>query len=270
MKNWIKAFSFLLGVGLLIKSYPFVNSDSKSSTIKLAEREQRTLAQSFEPKEKFPSNQSQLDPSQMKDKRLKATPKTIQESIEALNQLRSCYEKEGSCQFPQSDPKSEYFAIGQKIKNSLLKLQDRVSRNQIKDESIAEIARNFLKVPDGHVKEAALHLISTQEPSPKNLQAILDEIINYHDAKLIAHAMLELQRYLGTSDEAIIHPALAQALTQGSPLVSEQVSRFIFPFLNTKSLTLYRSTLNRLNIGSGASNKLRNALNEHSKQQRAA
>ncbi len=190
--------------------------------------------------------------------------KNLSDQFSDLKKIEECYQNEGSCGFPMTDPKSEFFAIGQRLKTDLLKLQNEVMDQQRKDEQISEMARHFLKIADGHVKEAALHLMATQEPSEDNLESLLNDIIAYHDAKLIQQGMLELRRYLGNKqNESKIHQALANAMRTGSPFVAEQISKNLNAFINEDSLPLYMKTMSQLSKGSHTHKNLKNAINDY-------
>ncbi len=181
-----------------------------------------------------------------------------------LKKIEKCYEKEGTCGFPQTDPKSEYFAIGERLKKDLLKMQNFVVNNNIKNEKISEIANHFLATPDGHVKKAAMHLMATQETDLNSLDSLLNNVINYHDSQLIEQAMLELKRYLGNEqNESKINNALIRAMKSGAPFVSTEVSKHLGPFLNQKSYPLYKSTLDTVSKGSHTHKNLKNVIAEY-------
>ncbi len=186
-----------------------------------------------------------------------------------LQQLENCYKSEGQCGFDLSDPKAEHFAIGQEIKKELLKIQFQAQKHKLQSPELAEIARHHLKNPDGHVKEAALHLMSTQETSEDNLDSILNEIIMYHDAHLIQHALLEMTRYLGQGYDQKIHQSLSRALAQGAPFVSLEIAKGLQPFINTASFGIYSNLLTQLGTGSKTRNLLKVNLEEFERRQSA-
>lgn len=192
------------------------------------------------------------------------------DSRSRLKKLDRCYHTEGLCGFEQKDPKSEYFAIGQQIKKELLKIQYQVSNENQQSGEIRDLALHYLKSPDGHVKEAALHLLATQPVSEQGLEALLNDILAFHDASLIAPAMLELTRYLNQGSDERIHDALITALLTGSPLVSEQVAKNISPFISAQSLEQYQKLLEKMSLGSVTYQNLKASLQEFTKKQTAA
>lgn len=264
---------FLVGASLLYfnqdsrSERAIVEAPKKEMTRDVASKKLKAVKKKVAPSKKIAKN----IPKTSKEIAAFDPNKSLNDQWKHLKEIEDCYEKEGSCGFPQSDPKSEFFAIGRRLKKDLLKLQSEVMDQQRKDEQISEIARHFLKVADGHVKEAALHLMSTQEKSQDNLESLLTEIIAYHDAKLIEQGMLELRRYLGNkANESKIHQALSKAMRTGSPFVAEQISKNLNPFINEDSLPLYMKTMSQLSKGSHTHKNLKNAINEYQRLLQAA
>lgn len=196
-------------------------------------------------------------------------PQSAVKAEDRLQQLEDCYQTEGQCGFDLSDPKAEHFAIGQEIKKELLKIQFQAQKYKLQSPEFAEIARHHLKNPDGHVKAAALHLMSTQEISAENLDSILNEIILYHDAHLIQHAMLELTRYLGQAYDQKIHHGLSRALAQGAPFVSLEIAKGLQPFINSASFGIYSHLMTQLGAGSKTRSLLKVSLEEFERRQSA-
>lgn len=195
---------------------------------------------------------------------------TKSDVFERLPVLLRCYQVEGACGFSQKDPKAEFFAIGQQIKKELLVLQDQVFESGEKNDRLSQWARQTMSIPDGHVKSAALHLMSTQEPSQENLLTILDEILDYHDAGLIQQAMLELDRYKDAASRNLILTRLEKVMLHGSPLVATEVSRYLSLFMDSKNLGQFQSWLSKLTFGSESYRNLKSQIENFRKAQTAA
>lgn len=192
------------------------------------------------------------------------------ESVEKkLDDTFQCYVSE-NCNFPKTDPKSYYFAVGQQLKNDILQFQAQVIKHRIVSPRIQNMALFYLKAEDGHVKAAALHLLSTQPVAEKSVDAIINEILNYHDSMLINHALLELLRYLGSSSEDKIHQALNKAIRTGAPFVSREITNHIEPFINQNSLRYYQETLSTLSQSTLIYKTLKTRIEEFSRKQTAA
>lgn len=182
------------------------------------------------------------------------------------NLLRQCFKldncyKEKCDSIPSNDPREYELTIGQKIKNRLLYLAEIVEDEKLSSESVSVIARYFLSNPDGHVKEAALQLISTQTPSEKNLESITKNILSYHDMELAEFALTEFQKYyLNAEYRTSIDNSLINTLIGGSLLTRESVSKNIFPFLTAENIERFESFLKTTEPGSKVNSYLGEAI----------
>ena len=150
------------------------------------------LTVKFEKKEN--SRKNKRSPATSSEK-ISSTPerKIASANLKPLNQeqillneiakLSDCYEKQ--CFGPSPDPRTEYYKLGQQLKIKLAEYNSYVTKYALKNVQINNVALQFLAHSDGHVQEVALDLLSTQDPSEQNLDAILENIINGFDAELI-------------------------------------------------------------------------------------
>ena len=189
------------------------------------------------------------------------TPKAAEE----LARLKTCYDVD--CGYSRRYPMDYEYAVGRDIKKVLSSFAMQVANDGLKSGAIAAIAREFLANDDGHVKEAALHLMATQSASEENLQALLEHVVAGIDATLIEHAMLELRRYSREDHLKMIHVALADAMVTGTPFVSEAVSQNIGLFINHDSLAFFRALTRQISPDSRVSDHLRASLEDFSKRQ---
>lgn len=174
--------------------------------------------------------------------------------------LASCYQRD--CGFPSSYPREYANVLGQKLKAQLLSFADYAQATGARDPEIAETAREQLDNEDGHVKEGALRLMATQDPSRENRDAILGGVIASHDENLVPQALLELRRYdLTNSPE--IHAGLAEALVTGDPFVASAIARDVGPFINASTFESYSAALARLSPGTKPYEGLRAALKQY-------
>ncbi|RZA05750.1 MAG: hypothetical protein EOP11_12090 [Proteobacteria bacterium] len=182
----------------------------------------------------------------------KKAPAEVAQEVDSLfarvNKVHACYS--GGCDFPETDPRSYNFAVGLELKSNLYTLATTAAANELKSEAIASLAREQLKSEDGHVQEAALALLATQEPSEANLTAVLDNVITGYDAQLIQAAMKQLQRYPSEGDQERIAAALSSAMTTGSPFVAREVSSAIEPFMQPRTVPIYEEAVASITEGS--------------------
>ena len=184
--------------------------------------------------------------------------------------LLKCYEKE-TCNYPKNDPREYKLTVGQEIKKALKRPFKKVIRGeQIDTKFWTKIAITSLSIPDGHVKEAALDLLSTQEPNPSAFEKIISEVIKYHDPLLIEQALAELQKYKEPKYQKRIYETLSQVLSTGSVLVKKEVAENIGPFLNKDSLPYFQNSLQKMNPRSSTRTVLYKILQDYSRQQTGA
>ena len=192
-------------------------------------------------------------------------PASVSPLIKELDRLQRCYETE--CGYDRSYPQAYGYAVGREIKRVLIDLAV-VSRTQhIQLSEIARVARHHLENDDGHVKEGALRLLATQEPSSESLHSILNHVIGDTDAQLIEPALYELRRYTSPTDRAFIHEKLSASLLTGAPFVAEKISQNLAPFLDSASYTTYSQAAARASEGSRIRSNLRAQLSDYQKRQ---
>lgn len=158
------------------------------------------------------------------------TIRSISQAEEEVSRLSACYE--GGCAYPETDPASYEFAVGQDMRKTLLGLRDLAVREHKVDGEAALIARRQLENSDGYVQEAAISVLSTQPPNIDNLEAILAHVIGGFDENLVPAAMQELARYQGSDERNKIWQALSDAMLTGSPMVGRAITEHISVFLH--------------------------------------
>lgn len=204
---------------------------------------------------------------------LKAPPISLDQQKLAATELKSlmgCYYSE-SCDFPNNDPRQYKLEVGQKIKSKLHQAHLRIQRQQEpKPENWATLSAQALTIEDGHVKQAALEVLSNLEPNPEAFEKILKEVLGYHDASLIPLAMAELQKYEGTGQKQKIYATLAQVLQTGSLMVRKEVINHLDPWLNKKSLPYFETALKNLNPDSNIHSSLYKMIKEYQRQSTGA
>ncbi|MBL6988844.1 MAG: hypothetical protein ISR65_03665 [Bacteriovoracaceae bacterium] len=188
-------------------------------------------------------------------------------ALEQLSQVEACY-TEQSCNFPDSDPREYDLMVGKKLKGQLMELYDNALDNKVDEIQLSNIAHHYIQLPDGHVKEGALMLFSTIPPNEDNLEAILKNIVAYHDANLMKKALIELQRYLDNpSWGALIFNSFRQCLLNGSHFASKQLAKSVGPFLNDQNIGLYENLLDHLSAGKQTKQLLADSIKKYKKYQ---
>ncbi len=185
-------------------------------------------------------------------------------SIE-LRKIFKCYEQL-NCPFSQSDSRAYDLAVGKKLKEKINEISEYVEEANIEDERIAALARKYLSVEDGHVKEAALLLLSTQPTSEDNLNSILDEVIDYHDSALLPVAFLEFEKYENESDRQMIEESLFKNMKSGSILVREGISKNLLTMINERNKEKVVMFMQSLPSDSNMRRNLQNSIERYEEQ----
>lgn len=180
----------------------------------------------------FSSYQSEKDI----DRSLASSDTSESQIQREIQSLKDCYSKK--CNFSDQDPRMHDLALGQAIKEKLYQIKSQ-ALNEKSNPKYSKIARDFLKIEDGHVKEAALALLSTQPISKENFQAIVQNVLKYHDDALIEDAMIELERYQKLGNQEEITNAFTESFQTASPMIKEKIAKGIFPFINEDNFNKY-------------------------------
>lgn len=170
----------------------------------------------------------------------------LKNKFKSLKELQECYEEEDSCNFPSEDPREYFLAIGQELKKSLKELYKYVIEQKIVNKTVVDIANNFLQISDGHVKEAALMLLSTQPTEFIDPGVIASNVVDYHDTRLIPLAMDIFSRFEDEDSLRLINNSFKKCMNNGSHYVANKIALLLRPFLNEDNLQEYRHLLDNL------------------------
>jgi hypothetical protein len=163
----------------------------------------------------------------------------ISKKIKKISHLHSCFSSR-NCGFSKGDSRSYDLDLGKAIKRELEELYEEVVDREVVSAKISSLGREFLKSSDGHIKEAALMLLSTQEPSSDNLNTILEEAISFHSAPLAELAIIELSKYKKEEWQESIDQSFLSNLKTGSVIVRQTLAKNISKFLNEANESKYK------------------------------
>lgn len=194
------------------------------------------------------------------------TSKEEEERRQALNKIlttQACYENQ-QCDFPQTDPKSYEYAVGQSLAQQLRVFRQRFPAATV---DLNTLAREYVASPDAFVQSEALDILATLPTSPENLKALSEGVETSTDPSLIQKSLVEFKRYLGTPQEAQVHETLAKIIDSGAHFTSQTVAEEIAPFINASSLERYRRTVTNMSAETTAAKNLQTALEEFERHQ---
>lgn len=186
----------------------------------------------------------------------------IHNYFDEVRELKKCYIEDCQIQKQKSDPRTEYFTIGQQIRQKLLNILEITNMHKLVDSEISDLAREFIENSDGHVQEIALDLLSTQPTSIENLKAILNNVISGNDAELIEQGLLELRRYHSQEENKFIQQSLASAIVYGAPFVSQTISAHSRLFLNNFNFDYFDDLLKQIDPLTIVGKNLKTALQD--------
>jgi hypothetical protein len=169
----------------------------------------------------------------------------FKKKLQAISHIATCFESR-SCGFSKEDSRSYDLELGNSLKREIYKLYEDVADQEIEAQWVSDVARKYMNVSNGHVKEAALMLMSTQPPSSENLDSILDDVISFHSAPLAELAMVELSKYQKESWKSQIDKSFLDNLSRGSLLVRQTLAKNISTFLNDGNREIYESFIESL------------------------
>jgi len=184
----------------------------------------------------------------------------IHDLFNEVRQLKTCYTDE--CHLEKSDPRTEYYNLGQKIRLKLLDILEIISANKLIDTNISIFAREFIGSSDGHIQEVALDLMSTQPISRDNLESILNYIINGNDSELIEQGLLELRRYRSQEELEIIQRSLANAMIYGAPFVAQTIAQYSYLFIDNQNFDYFDLIIKQVDPESIVGSNLKTALQD--------
>ncbi|OUR96748.1 hypothetical protein A9Q84_10430 [Halobacteriovorax marinus] len=161
------------------------------------------------------------------------------QKLKQLDDLENCLDSR-KCGFSNSDSREYDLEVGRAIKVELEKLYEYISDEEIEDEWVSELGRRYIQFEDGHIKEAALMLLSTQAPSDKNLEVVLSEVISFHSAPLVELGLLELTKYKTPVWNRRIDESFMKNLNSGSLVVRQLLAKKISQFLTNDNRAMYK------------------------------
>lgn len=181
-----------------------------------------------------------------------------------MKKIENCLDE--NCSYPDNDPREYSLSVYKDLSLRVSRYKDFWARSWSRIElDQQKYIISLLKLDDGFVKKEILSLLSSLPKSEanKHLNLILNDVIGYHDSKLIPVAMTLLARTKTPENEIKVSKALSTAIKQGSPHVSEEISKNIHKFISPRTAHLYEETLPKLPKAAAETTFLTSALTEY-------
>lgn len=180
-----------------------------------------------------------------------------------IDNLKNCYVTQ-DCDFPNNDPREYDIALGKALQQEILAELARARSSATERDLLAAQARELLKgTDDKFVHSACLEVLSSQEPSIENMDAVAEGLSGTADPMLMDQAMSLLKTYIGTPFENPAQAFLAQTIQSGAHFAGEKTAENIMPFINDRSLSYYENALKNMASGTSAKHRLESALKEY-------
>ncbi|MGZ3703174.1 MAG: hypothetical protein ACXWSD_15430, partial [Bdellovibrionota bacterium] len=145
-------------------------------------------------------------------------------SLDDIHRLEACYQSQ-TCNVPHSDARDYRRAVSEALAVALAEHFTNFGAD-------AELARSEILSPEPLVQAVALRMLGTLPPSGENLSALGNGLRNASDPALIAGAVSELRRYLGTSYETDAQKIVEEIVGYGAVVEARQAASMVSPFIN--------------------------------------
>ena len=153
------------------------------------------------------------------------------------------------CSYPDGDSREYELSVYRDLNIKIDKLYRIILDDGIEDEAISKLARHYLSLEDGYVKESALNLMSTQPPSVQSFTALKNHVFKFHDPLIARQGMAELLKYRELYSGEITS-VLVDTLKTGGISVREAVSKDLASFITAENLLQFISVRSRYQMGS--------------------
>lgn len=176
--------------------------------------------------------------------------------------LLNCFEQE-NCDYPQTDPKSYYFAVGDDMKTFLSEVKQSFAIGDLTGNETREIAHKFLRVPNGHVQSKAIEILESLPVSEDTYKVLELALQDNFDSVLLLKSLSLLTNYHQHGFSHRIDNMFQSLISSGGHFVRQNLSSRLLPFINEDNVESYRLTASRMSADSLECRQLNTTLNEY-------
>ncbi len=166
--------------------------------------------------------------------------------IPALTALKRCYFAD-NCGFGAANSRDgleAHFAVSQAIVGQLKALPGQASEFEQ-----AELAREFLAFPDGHVQAEALAMAARLPPDPNTVNAAVAALADSYDSVLFKQAFPVLQQWQSQGMRSGYDEMLLSVVHTGGWHAAQAVAENLTPFLNEANVAQFEAVAKQLEAG---------------------
>lgn len=195
---------------------------------------------------------------------LKSQENRIEELRSELSLIALCAAND-NCATDSDDPKASHFTAAEGAVRILNELRKIKKQNSAADFEL--VAREWLKFPDDHVREAALELLSDHHASGQTLHALLEGLEESISAPLIEKAIPVLVSYSQAGYAEEVQSFVAKTVIAGPLGVGEVLASQAIRFLDKNSLPKFRTISENLPVNSQSRRNLEANIREYERRE---
>ncbi len=144
--------------------------------------------------------------------------------------------------FEQEDSKSEYFT---NLQNELKMFNKNLEIHAFDEEFLLKKAIENIKSDEGHLKILGLKILKDYPVNKKILDTLINDILFFHDSKLIQPLFIELKRYIPEHEKFILE-SIFKSLNTGSFFIREEISKNADLFLTLENINQVENLAKKL------------------------
>jgi hypothetical protein len=182
-------------------------------------------------------------------------------SLEKIRRLQECCRSQ-SCDVPHTDARSYRHAVGEALAVALAEHLGNFG-------TAPALAQSAVLSQEPIVQAEGLRMLAALPASAENLSALGNGLRDSSDPALIASAVQELRRYIGTSFETDAQRIVEELVGYGALAGTGEATSLVSPFINEHSYQEFREVLSRLDAGASAARLLREALTQYEQRHRS-
>ncbi|TQV76700.1 hypothetical protein FLL45_01700 [Aliikangiella marina] len=168
-----------------------------------------------------------------------------------------------NCDYPQSDPKSYFFAVGDDMKHLLKVTSANFASGNISDNEAQIIALDMLRIPNGHVQSEAIALLESLPVTDESFSALKSVFSDNFDSILLEKSLTLLHRYHQQGFDQELDALFQSLMINGGHFVRQFISANLLPFINNSNIESYRHSASQMNNSTLEFRQLMSTLNEY-------
>ncbi len=177
------------------------------------------------------------------------------------DELIACIDSD-SCHYPDSDPRSYGYALGNDMISVLNDAEMAFSNGEINADLLRDLSHRFFIFDNGHVRAKAIKILEKLPVDGTTFELLQHTFANHYDSVLLEKSMHLLETYYEQGYSQPLDALFLQQLQTGAHFVRHTLSEKILPFINSNNLADYQQILSQMPKDSLEFRQLEVALEE--------